>query len=59
MFKRNKQIESVGLRSLTDAEIEHVVGGVKMGPNGEGCTRPGRPPTKPVYIPPTGAAYFE
>ncbi len=52
MFKRNSKIESVGLRSLTDTEIEHVVGGVKMGPNGEGCTRPGRP-TKPTYIPPT------
>lgn len=52
MFKRNTEIDSVGLRSLTDAEIEFVVGGNKAGPNGEGCTGPRRP-TKPVYIPPT------
>lgn len=55
MFKRNTQIENVGLRSLTDAEIAHVVGGVKMNPDGSGCTGPRRP-TKPVYIPPTGYA---
>jgi hypothetical protein len=56
MFKRNTQIDSTTLRSLTDAEIEFVVGGNKAGPNGEGCTEPRRP-TKGTYIPPTSTSY--
>jgi hypothetical protein len=56
MLKRNTQSDGASLRSLTDSEIEFVVGGVKAGPNGEGCTGPRgttKGGTKPVYIPPT------
>lgn len=43
MFKRKTETESTMLRALTNQEIEFVVGGVKAGPNGEGCTEPRRP----------------